>query len=369
LKTRLKVLVTARLSDYKLRTKLIGLLENRRIGTVLLVRRFPLPFYHPKLTNIAPRGVFAADIVLYELWRLWTLWRLTAHGIDLLVGIQLSLHGLQVALIGRLRGIPSVLGVVGSDVHIHLRSRCKRPLFAWALRGAAVVTVMGTASRRRISKTGVDPATILEIQNFHDPERFQPHNRSPRYDFIYVGSLIALKCVDTLLGALAKLETTGAGARTAILGDGPDRRRLEALAQELGLGARIDFLGWQRSVEDYLNVSRVLVLASRSEAMPAVAIEAMYCGIPSVLTAVGDIPAWFEHEKNALLVPPGNPEALADALCRVLSEPALYESLRKGALAARERHMKKWGIAGQVQRWDDILRAAGLFRPPSFSAE
>jgi len=86
---KLTVLVTAKLSDYKLRTKLIGLLENDRVGRVLLVRRFPLEPGHCKLENLNPPGVFASSRLLYELWRVWKMRRLTRERCDRLASIPM----------------------------------------------------------------------------------------------------------------------------------------------------------------------------------------------------------------------------------------------------------------------------------------
>lgn len=357
---KLTVLVTAKLSDYKLRTKLIGLLENDRVDRVLLVRRFPLEPGHFKLENVNPPGVFASSRLLYELWRAWKMRCLTREGVDLVVGIQLVLHGVQAVVAGMLGGRPAVVSVIGSDVHIHLSSPWKRPLLGWALRRASASTVMGPESRRKLSEVGVARGRMVEIQNFQDAERFQPRDRPPRYDLVYIGHLIPLKSVDALLACAAELKKTMPDVKMVIVGDGPERARLETTAQALGLEGQVDFVGRQRSVEDYLGSSRALVLVSKSEALPAAAIEAMYCGIPSVLTSVGDIPGFFEHNKNALLVTPGDHEALVDALRRILSEPGLYQRLCQGALKARKRHMKMWGIEGQVNRWNQILSDVGL---------
>jgi glycosyltransferase involved in cell wall biosynthesis len=94
----------------------------------------------------------------------------------------------------------------------------------------------------------------------------------------------------------------------------------------------------------------------------------MLCGLPVILTDVGDIPALFEHGVNALLVPYGDQASLNEALMGILIDRALYARLRKGALAARVRFIERWGLPGQVAAWDAILdmtveRSGGC--PPS----
>jgi glycosyltransferase involved in cell wall biosynthesis len=142
------------------------------------------------------------------------------------------------------------------------------------------------------------------------------------------------------------------------VGQGRERGRLERLARRLGLAGHVDFLGEQRAVEESLRSARVFALASESEGVPAAAVEAMFCGLPAVLTDVGDVGSVFEHERNALLVPPGDLAALAEALARLLTDSRLEERLRQGALAARQAYLERWDIAGQVRAWETALAVA-----------
>jgi glycosyltransferase involved in cell wall biosynthesis len=98
-----------------------------------------------------------------------------------------------------------------------------------------------------------------------------------------------------------------------------------------------------------LDDSTVLALSSRSEGMGRVAIEAFSRGRPVVGSAVGGIPDIVQDGHNGLLVPPGDADALGDALVRVLSDAALAERLAAGALADRERF--QW----LPDRWADAV--------------
>ncbi len=150
-------------------------------------------------------------------------------------------------------------------------------------------------------------------------------------DVLFVNRLVASKGVHVLLRAAA-----GLGASVAIAGDGPERGRLEALAGELGVDAR--FLGWvdaeRRSA--LLRGARVFVLPSLWEEPFGIAgVEALAAGVPVVASAVGGIPFWLTD--GGLLVPPGDPPALRDALMRVLEEPGLRADLAARAPAAAAR--------------------------------
>jgi len=138
------------------------------------------------------------------------------------------------------------------------------------------------------------------------------------------------KGLDVLLRAFALLRHGAAGPlRLVLVGDGPLRGDLEALALSLGLSDHVDFLGrkGRRDVARLLQNCEVFVLPSRSEPFGIVLIEAMACRKPVVSTKVGGIPEIIETGKNGILVEPDDPSALAEALATVLRDHDLRESL------------------------------------------
>ncbi|MGH3048842.1 MAG: glycosyltransferase family 4 protein [Gaiellaceae bacterium] len=153
-------------------------------------------------------------------------------------------------------------------------------------------------------------------------------------DVLFVNRLVAAKGVHVLLRALAGLD----GVSVAIAGDGPERPHLESLAAELGVDAR--FLGWvdgdRRAA--LLRGCRVFAFPSLwQEPFGIAGVEALAAGIPVVASAVGGVPSWLEDGRGGLLVPPGDPPALAAAIRRVLDEPSLAESLAAAGPQAAER--------------------------------
>jgi len=355
----LHVVATCLLRDHKLVTKLAGLVNNPRVGRIDLVRRTPLSGVG-NVRNLCPGGVWNANPALYEVFRCRELLRCAREGRpDVLVGIFLVFHGIQAALVGRATGIPYVLSLIGDDVQIYLRNRWLAPLLAWSVRGAAAVTVMGPSSGKVVEHLGCDPARIFELQNHQDHRRFSPPpvDAPRRYDVVFAGDFIPRKGLESLLRALAAVSRTRP-ARAALVGDGPLLGRLRRTASGLGLEGSVDFLGRRGDIEEVFKASRVLVMPSAVEGLPAAAVEAMLCGLPVVLTDVGDVRALFRHGENALLVAHGDQPALDKALSDVLTDQALYARLRAGALATRERFVADWGLDGQVRAWDRVLDTA-----------
>jgi glycosyltransferase involved in cell wall biosynthesis len=149
---------------------------------------------------------------------------------------------------------------------------------------------------------------------------------------IAVGRLDDQKGQDVLLDALARLSFDG--DELWLVGDGPRRTVLEAQARRLGLWAHVRFLGYRDDVPALLRASDLFVLPSRYEAMPIAVVEALAAGLPSVVADVGDNRYLVEPGVTGLLVPPGQPGALARALATVLADDS---GARRMGGAARQR--------------------------------
>ena len=148
-----------------------------------------------------------------------------------------------------------------------------------------------------------------------------------------VGRLSQEKAQIDLLRAFKKLSDTNRdiSARLVIVGDGPERQPLEAAAASLGLSDRVIFTGGVKNVQVYFAAADVLVNSSHSEGSPYVLLEAMAACLPIVATAVGGVPEMVENDKTALLVPAGDPQAMADAIARVLGDDQLAQRLAASA--------------------------------------
>jgi len=112
-----------------------------------------------------------------------------------------------------------------------------------------------------------------------------------------------------------------------IVGGGRREAEVRQLAESLGLGGEVHFLGQRRDVPDLLNAMDIFVLPSYSEGVSLALLEAMAAGLPVIATAVGGLPEVVEHDKTGVLIPPRDAEALAAALERLLADPAWAREL------------------------------------------
>jgi glycogen(starch) synthase len=172
--------------------------------------------------------------------------------------------------------------------------------------------------------------------------------------FVFVGRLTRQKHLDVAIEAVARVP----GARLLVVGDGPDRLRLEGLTRSSGADGRITFLGSRPRDEALALVAGAdaALLTSAWENFPHAAVEALSVGVPVVSTAVGGVPEIVRDGGNGLLVPPGSSDAVAAALTRVLEETGLRARL---AAAARPS-VARLSIEDVYGRLEQIL--AGVAR-------
>lgn len=354
----MKILVTALLNNYKLRTNLMGMINSRKVSEIILVRRWPL-HGEAKVRNVNPSGIWKKYILLYELWRFVTIMRIfLKEDVNAIIGIQMVLHGMQAAIAGFLTRTPIVVSAIGSDIYVHMQKRWEQPILKWAFKRSDAILVKGSKSKKMLLGTGISPSKIFVNQDYQDEKRFVPKDMEKRWDLLFIGNLLPVKRVHALIDAVAEVSKELKRIRFGMLGDGREQDRLERLVQDLGIVEYVDFIGRKDDVENYINSARAVILVSRSEGMPAVAIESIFCGVPVILTDVGDIKDIFIHGENALLVPVGDKRALLAAIKRILTDDELYAVLRDGALKARERHIQRWNLEGQVKEWEKVLTFA-----------
>jgi glycosyltransferase involved in cell wall biosynthesis len=137
------------------------------------------------------------------------------------------------------------------------------------------------------------------------------------------------------------------------VGYGPQEQRLKEMAEKLGLGERVHFVGYQQDIWTWLAACDVFALSSDWEGMPNAVLEAMAAGLPVVATAVGGTPDVVVQGTTGLLVPPDDATALAAALDRLIHDPDLRRMM--GA-AGRQRVRARFSAQQMVERTQALYR-------------
>jgi glycosyltransferase involved in cell wall biosynthesis len=164
------------------------------------------------------------------------------------------------------------------------------------------------------------------------------------------------KRLDLLLHAVARLPAV----EVVLVGDGSRRQALEELATSLGIRERVSITGWQADARPYIAGFDVFVLPSRDEAFPLTIVEAMLSSTPVVATDVGSVREAVTDGETGLLVPPGDPAALATAIGRLLEDPGLAARLAANARALATKEFTSTAMAAAYdQLWTDLLGRRG----------
>ena len=174
----------------------------------------------------------------------------------------------------------------------------------------------------------------------------------------WVGRLSAEKGADVFVDALARVPSVPWTA--SVLGDGPEAASLRARAERLGIAGRVRWHGAVAGAPALHAAFDVFVLSSRTEGTPLALLEALAAGVPVVATAVGGVPD-VAGAAEAILVPPGDPAALAAALAAVHADPAAAAAR---ARAARTRVHASFGAGPWLDAYESVYDAVAPRRAP-----
>lgn len=248
-----------------------------------------------------------------------------------------------------------------------LKARAYNQLDRWSLRSATKVLTVSQPFRDQLAAIGVRPERIEIIHNAipagwgvrargsDESARLRTRLRIPDSAkiILIVGRLSREKDHLTLLEAVDRLRAT-LTPHLVIVGDGPEKRRIEERVHRLGLDENVTFTGHQPSAEPWYGIADVAVLSSLSEGSPNALLEAMATYVPIVATAVGGVPEIVTNEESALLIVPGDPVAMSAALSRLLIDPALAARLTK---RSRELILERHDPEARMRKLVSIYRS------------
>jgi len=194
---------------------------------------------------------------------------------------------------------------------------------------------------------------IEVIPNFVDTDRFCPTDEPHPLRVIHVSNFRPVKRVDDVVRVFAEVHRAVPTATLVLVGDGPERFRIEGMVREAGLASQVTFLGKQGTFLEVLQRSDVFLLPSETESFGLAALEALACGVPVVASDVGGVPEVVAAGELGFLAPVGDVAAMAAATIRLLTDRALHAEMSR---AARARALERWREAPMVDRYEDYYR-------------
>lgn len=277
--------------------------------------------HHPRYLTLPVLGMYLAP---------WTLAHAARRAIEKLLrdGVKVDVidahyfypDGVAAVMAGRALRRPVVISALGSDISLLPRFRLPRVLIRWAGRRAAAMVGVCDALKSEMVRLGFEATRVHTMRNGVDLDLFYPEPRAhvraklglKRFTLLSVGHLVVHKGHEHAIGALTYLPDV----ELIVVGEGPERGRLGALAARLGVGDRVRFAGTvsQASLRSYYSAADALVLASSREGWANVLLESMACGTPALGSAVWGTPEVIRSPAAGRLLGERSPSGVAAAV-------------------------------------------------------
>lgn len=261
-----------------------------------------------------------------------------------------------------------------TTVHGWVKFTMRTPLYyavdRWCLRRYERVICVSDDYREKCVQAGVPESRCVKIENAIDTEQFQRRRSTaaakaslgldPARRLIgAIGRLSAEKGFDVLIRSFARLAESDPTLDLMIVGAGDNRERLETLANQLGLGARVKLPGFRADVSSLYEAFDVFALSSYREGLPNVVLEAMAMETPVVATRVSGVPRLIEHQRDGLLVEAGQVDELTTALNRMLESDELRQRLARNA---RETIERRYSFQRRMEKVAGVYNELGAVR-------
>ncbi|OHB76614.1 MAG: hypothetical protein A2Z25_06120 [Planctomycetes bacterium RBG_16_55_9] len=320
------------------------------------------PIYPPKwLINFV--GATQARLLVF----LYAAMRNKPHVVG---GFHIIPNGVGAAIAGRLAGARSMYFSVGGPTEI-----CDGGIHSETWYFQKMETPDPVVEKRLLSiiskfdlvvTMGTKAVDFFRKKNVHtefqvlsggiDSQRFQPFNGKPSFDLILTGRLTEIKRIDIFLQAVKLVTDKIPKARALIVGDGKRLAELKQMACDLDIDDNVQFAGRQNNVEAWVRESKIFVLTSDSEGLSLSMMEAMMCGLPVVVSDVGDLGDLAEDNVNGFLVPRRCPEQFAARIIELLTDKKKLKAFSKAA-----RHSAlDYSIQAATDEWNHVIESTRL---------
>ena len=334
---------------------------------------------HPAISVVRGKGLVVEqweDRAWFSPRVVWRLARKLAQGRFALLHTRDYKTNLIGLLAARMAGCPCVATVHLHDVTIW-RLKLYRLLDLGVLRLFPRIIAVSEDLRRELLAAGLGEDRVVTIHNAIDAQDFQAqaggNGRRLRSQWgidtdqpviSIAGRLTTQKGHCYFLQSARRVLLHQPRACLLIIGDGPWRARLEAMSEELNLGNAVRFLGHQNNVAPLMEMSDVVAMASVREGLPNVILEALALAKPVVATTVGGCPEVIRDGETGLLVPPRDPQVLAEAILYLLGHP---EEAAEMGRRGRARILQDFSVEEMARKtaalYREVLRREGYRWP------
>jgi glycosyltransferase involved in cell wall biosynthesis len=300
--------------------------------------RYGIEVTHPRYLVIPKVGMTAAPWLMAQACKK-EIGRIIDEGYDF---DAIDAHyfypdGVAAVMIGKYFNKPVVITARGTDINLIPQYALPRKQLMWAASNASAMITVCKALRDEMIGLGIDGTNIVALRNGVDLQRFVPTDRASAraqlgidgFTVISVGVLDPRKAHDLTIGALPLMPDV----KLLLAGIGPERKKLEALAAQLGVADRVTFLGAvpQAELKTYYNAADAMILASSREGWANVLLESMACGTPVVASNVWGTPEVVAAPEAGVLMRERTSSGIAEAVATLRGQYPDHDATRRYA--------------------------------------
>jgi len=360
----MKILIHMKLGDSSLDSHIRPITELDYIDRIIIVRDYPGPIMI-KVEYHCPPSIVSRFSILAALYKFFILLYFSiVNRPDLIHAYMLFPHGVLAFVVAKLTRRPISISLISGPVQFYsigsplgIKYNLSIPwfgrVFLKILKHCDIITTTGSYTSNFLISHGISKNRIHILPHSVSELKHKPIDIPKIYDVISVGRLSPVKHIEVLLRAISKVKERHQDIRAGIVGDGPCSASLKELSTELDINDNVEFLGFNEDVTYYYNSSRIFILTSEREGFPFSLVEAMMCGLPSIVSNCGDIIDKVKVGYNAIIVQHyDDVEGFADSVIRLLEDKELYHRLSHNAL----KTVKELSVEVVTQEWNKIFR-------------
>ena len=261
--------------------------------------------------------------------------------------------------------LPVVTTLHGTDITLIGQDPSFAPVVTWSINESDGVTAVSNYLRQETFDHFAVDNGIEVIPNFIDTDRFYRQDKEhfkqalcPNGEkvIVHVSNFRTVKNTKQVVDIFHRVQNGHSDVKLLLVGDGPERVPTERKARELGVHDDIRFLGKQDPIEEILSIADVFLMPSESETFGLAALEAMACGVPTVVSDVGGLPELVNDGDTGFLCPVGNVDAFTERTRALLTDEDLHDRMAEAARTRAEDTFDIDRVVPMYERYYETVR-------------